>query len=226
MKNTDKNFQAWLDESDIPMQNSDGAWFNAETGFTYADWLKSSKTSRPASSSATKYEQEITTARAHAKAQGWPTLSGTAAQRGWAEQIRVSKLAELPEDLQRFAAKNRTAAKFWIEKREEKLDALFSTLFAQRAAQEEQHKVQEAAALQQHTATMLAKTAQRAEALAGYASALENANWTEWDGKPPVGIKVADGDLGGCNVRVFKNCATGELTAIKKMAGARKFACL
>lgn len=35
------NFQQWINEADIPMQDKDGNWYDAETGFSFGSTKKS-----------------------------------------------------------------------------------------------------------------------------------------------------------------------------------------
>ena len=103
------NFQAWIDSADMPERNSAGQWVDLETGLLY-------KPTAPRANLSTKAQD----ARAVAKFFGGKALTGTAAQKEWAEKIRAEKLGEMTQDQAEMAcdpAGLLKTAKFWIEQR-------------------------------------------------------------------------------------------------------------
>ena len=102
------NFQAWIDAADMPSQNASGQWIDLETGFAY----------NPAPRA--ELSAKAKDARAVAKFFGGKALSGTAAQKEWAEKIRTGKLAEMSQDQAEMACDPDgllKTSKFWIENR-------------------------------------------------------------------------------------------------------------
>jgi len=109
------NFQAWLNDADMPQKAADGSWFDLETGISY------NPTHNYITGQArTTLSARALDARAVAKAFGGKALKGTAKQKEWAEKIRAEKLAGMTQDQAEMAcdpAGLLTNAKFWIEAR-------------------------------------------------------------------------------------------------------------
>ena len=110
----------WLEEiADIPIKDGDGTWYDAETGFTYDDYVKECKnkrTPREEVSDQTKEYREI------AKKFGGKSLRGTKRQKEWAEKIRAEKIQQVDEKAAKILAMSNVSylnsAKFWIEARD------------------------------------------------------------------------------------------------------------
>ena len=109
------NFQAWLDEADMPQQQDD-IWVDLETGHKYdpsVDYSAAHAPRKPLSILALN-------ARNIAKAMGGKALKGTAKQKEWAEKIRAEKLGMMTQDQAEMACDPcglLTHSKFWIENR-------------------------------------------------------------------------------------------------------------
>ena len=106
-------FDTWYDEADIPMKDSDGSWYDAETGISYADWCKTPRLDYRDS----KHADGIKAARQEARELGWPELTGTTKQKWWAVQVRRDLIFSLPAELRSIAAKMSTSARWWIDQR-------------------------------------------------------------------------------------------------------------
>lgn len=86
------NFQHWHDEiADIPLQDKNGEWYDAETGFYYSEYLKEAR-EHEVRSNKFKPNDKTKEARSIAKNFGGKALKGTIKQKVWAEQIRVNVL--------------------------------------------------------------------------------------------------------------------------------------
>lgn len=125
------NFQAWLDEADMPTKAEDGSWFDLETGLAYD----------PAHNYITGAARQTLSAkaldaRAVAKAFGGKALTGTAKQKEWAEKIRAEKLASMTQDQAEMACDPSgllTNSKFWIENRAAAASAIGAFVTDQKA---------------------------------------------------------------------------------------------
>jgi hypothetical protein len=109
------NFQAWIDQADIPTQGEDGQWFDLEDGIAY-DPQKNYGTKQPRQSIRPKSQA----ARDVAKFFGGRALKGTKKQKEWAEEIRAEKLGQMDEAQAMMAVDPNgllTHSKFWIENR-------------------------------------------------------------------------------------------------------------
>lgn len=112
------NFQAWIDQADMPQRGDDGRWVDLETGIAYNPAFDYAG-NRPRAARAALSSKAIE-ARDVAKFFGGKALKGAAKQKEWAEKIRAEKLkavsgehAELicePDNLLQNA-------KVWIENR-------------------------------------------------------------------------------------------------------------
>lgn len=85
------DFRNWLDNADLPMQADDGHWYDLETGVRYGTPSRHSRT-------------------------GLPKLTGSLAQREWAEHIRDTFQRKFGEQIAN-ALKSLTEAKAWIDNR-------------------------------------------------------------------------------------------------------------
>ncbi len=111
---TKTNFQAWLDEAEMPTKTAT-SWVDLETGIAYNPAHDYRTGSARKSLSAGAQD-----ARAVAKAFGGKALKGTAKQKEWAEKIRSEKLAQMGQDQAEMACDPNgllTNSKFWIENR-------------------------------------------------------------------------------------------------------------
>jgi hypothetical protein len=106
------NFQAWLDQADIPTCDENG-WFDLETGLRYnpaVNYLTGSKRQT--------ISTNALTARNIAKAFGGKALKGTKKQKEWAEKIRADKVQKMTRDQAEMVCDPNgllTHSKFWIE---------------------------------------------------------------------------------------------------------------
>ena len=102
-------FAKWYDDADMPTQASDGQWYDAETGLPYT-YQKPRKA----------MTQKAIDARATAKFFGGKALTGTPAQKEWAEKIRAAALDKMSDgDAAVVCCKAGllNTAKIWIENR-------------------------------------------------------------------------------------------------------------
>lgn len=104
-------FRSWYNEADIPLQDENGNWYDAETGFRFITEDETKK--RKALSG------NAQTARDTAKLFGGKALKGSAKQKEWAEKIRVEKMKEMTADQIAEVLNVEIAghSKFWIESR-------------------------------------------------------------------------------------------------------------
>lgn len=113
------NFEAWIEEADMPTRAADGQWYDMEDGIPYRpDWDYARNTSRAARRPLSTKAQD---ARAVAKLFGGRALKGTAKQKEWAEKIRATALQQMTPDQAEMAADPNgllTSSKFWIENRQ------------------------------------------------------------------------------------------------------------
>ncbi len=110
------NFQAWLDDADMPQRDAQGNWFDAEDGLPYDPTIDYCQLSRPRRAVSARAVE----ARALAKLFGGKALTGTAKQKEWAEKIRAEKLAGMTDDQAVLACDSAglgRSAHFWIEAR-------------------------------------------------------------------------------------------------------------
>lgn len=84
-------FRNWLDNADMPVQSGDGHWYDLETGERYGTPPRHSTPSLP-------------------------KLTGSSAQREWAERIRDAFQQKFGEQIS-SALKSLTEAKAWIDNR-------------------------------------------------------------------------------------------------------------
>lgn len=119
-----RNFDYWYNEiADIPLQDKNGDWYDAETGFTYSDWTKD-KNSYVDESTKAENRQAIEKAkvsRKAAKEMGAKALKGTAKQKAWAEEIRKNILLKVNSEAANLLIKCESAtghSTFWIENRD------------------------------------------------------------------------------------------------------------
>lgn len=141
------NFQAWIDAADMPSQNASGQWVDLETGFAYNP--------APRAELSTKAKD----ARAVAKFFGGKALSGTAAQKEWAEKIRAGKLAEMSQDQAEMACDPDgllKTAKFWIEQREKSGTEIGGFVMLQKALLKTAKSMRSAGKTQEYASTAAA----------------------------------------------------------------------
>ena len=130
------NFQAWLDQADIPTRDENG-WFDLETGLRYnpaVNYLTGSKRQT--------ISTKALTARNIAKAFGGKALKGTKKQKEWAEKIRAEKVQEMTQDQAEMACDPNgllTHSKFWIENREASPAAIGDFVMTQKALLAQYH---------------------------------------------------------------------------------------
>lgn len=118
-------FQTWLDEvADIPLKSKkDGTWFDAETGFTFAQYAAScDEAEKPKRQTLSKRGLEH---RKAAKSFGAKALRGTKKQKEWGEKIRLDILnSSLLTDEEKTELVNcggfTSHAAFWIANRDVK----------------------------------------------------------------------------------------------------------
>jgi len=125
------NFQAWMDEADMPAKRPDGSWYDMETGLAY-DPRVNYASHRPRA----PLSNRVVEARAVAKLYGGKALKGTAKQKEWAEKIRAEKLSAMTEDQAEMAADPTgllTSAKFWIENRQKRAGEIVEFVQEQKA---------------------------------------------------------------------------------------------
>ncbi len=113
------NFKEWFDEADIPMQDKDGRWYDAETGFSYSDYQRNNSSTK-ATMPRQNVSEEAKEYRKTASQYGGKALTGTRKQKNWAEKIRNGILESLSEENCRIICMNKSAhsSKFWIENRD------------------------------------------------------------------------------------------------------------
>ena len=102
-------FAKWYDDADMPTQAADGQWYDAETGLPYS-YQKPRKA----------MTQKAIDARATAKFFGGKALTGTTAQKEWAEKIRAAALDKMSDgDAAVVCCKSGllNTARIWIENR-------------------------------------------------------------------------------------------------------------
>lgn len=111
------NFKYWMDEiADMPEQDSDGNWFDLETGLAFdtkAHYQTGGTTTAWTASDDVKKNRKI------AKFYGGKALTGTAKQKEWAESLRATVLSsDALSDEQKVeflqTANFLKTAKFWI----------------------------------------------------------------------------------------------------------------
>ena len=103
-------FASWYENADMPTQAADGQWYDAETGLPY-----SSQKPRKAMTA------KAIEARATAKFFGGKALTGSTAQKEWAEKIRAAALDKMTDgDAAVVCCKAGllNTAKIWIENRD------------------------------------------------------------------------------------------------------------
>lgn len=103
-------FANWYDEADMPTQAADGQWYDAETGLQYS-------CQKPRKAMTAKAIE----ARATAKFFGGKALTGSTAQKEWAEKIRSAALDKMTDgDAAVVCCKEGllNTAKIWIENRD------------------------------------------------------------------------------------------------------------
>lgn len=117
------NFDAWYKEADMPMQDANGKWYDAETGIAYNDAYNyvPKKPARPVSAKTLQ-------ARADAKLFGGSALKGTRKQVAWAEKIRSEKIQHMDAPEAIINTKRAQYASFWIDNRDMKSDAIEAML--------------------------------------------------------------------------------------------------
>ncbi len=126
--NSGRNFDAWMAQADIPVKNENGAWVDLETGFHY-DSSFNYANGRPFGKKAEQPKelgQKASDGRAAAKMLGGKDLTGSMAQKEWAEKIRASKLERMTAGHANLALTMPVAAtaKFWIEARFKRPDEI------------------------------------------------------------------------------------------------------
>lgn len=110
------DFKTWYEEADIPTQDKNGKWYDAETGLSFADWNKPHIPPR-LDCRKSKHAEDIKAAREAARDAGWPDLTGTTKQKWWAVRIRRNLIATLPEALRDTAAFMNSSASWWIDQK-------------------------------------------------------------------------------------------------------------
>ena len=118
-------FAKWYDDADMPTQAPDGQWYDAETGLPYA-----SQKPRKAMT------QKAIDARATAKFFGGKALTGTTAQKEWAEKIRAAALDKMSDgDAAVVCCKAGllNTAKIWIENRDKTADKFAAFAVSQKS---------------------------------------------------------------------------------------------
>jgi hypothetical protein len=118
------SFSQWQEEADIPTQNENGDWYDAETGILFKDWVASeTKTIRKKVSLPTvDYRKTI-------KEIGGNALIGTMKQKEWAEKIRVDKVMQLSEEQRHILVaeyKVFDKASFWIGNRNKNANEIYA----------------------------------------------------------------------------------------------------
>lgn len=135
-------------------------------GYVPDDWEQiwaevSAKTPR-LSAKNDKHVAAILAARRAAKAAGWPELTGSTKQKWWAVQIRQTLFPQLSEDIRDHAIETITAAKVWIDNRDN--GQAIATLARQARAEHE-------ARLAEHRALLSAEKAHNSKLIADFQAA-------------------------------------------------------
>ena len=110
------NFEAWKKDADMP-ELVNGEWVDLETGIPFS--RATAKTAKPTSTRQDKYAEQIDAAKKASKVAKLKALTGTAAQKKWAVQIRFERFNTFTSDVAKkyINANNFLGAKFWIETR-------------------------------------------------------------------------------------------------------------
>ena len=205
------DFQTWLnEEADIPMQDDNGNWYDAETGIPFAAVRKYPRRNYRSS----KHAADIETARQEARISGWPELTGSTRQKWWAVQIRRDLIATVPTELRNIAAHISTSASWWIDNRD------LGVEFFERVKEfdKEVQRRQEAVRLYDLAKQAMQK-AEEAKKLEGFSAAAAEqkavyegniARLAPFHGQP-LGQKIGDFTDGDVRIRVFQNFATNTL---------------
>lgn len=110
-----KSFQDWYDDADMPEKDSNGNWYDLETGLYYEKPKLIQKKKTTQTSEIQKY-------RNFAKENGGQNLKGTTKQKDWAEKIRYdvinNNLKYNKEYIKTLLKEDEFQhSKFWIENR-------------------------------------------------------------------------------------------------------------
>lgn len=112
------NFQAWIDQADMPQRGANGQWIDLETGIAYnAGFDYAGNRPRAARAELSSNAKE---ARDVAKFFGGKALKGSAKQKEWAEKIRAEKLKTVSSEHAELICEPDNLlqqAKVWIENR-------------------------------------------------------------------------------------------------------------
>ncbi|MGV7078481.1 DUF5710 domain-containing protein [Testudinibacter sp. P80/BLE/0925] len=128
-------FNEWMEEADMPKQDAQGKWYDAETGIPFEDNVVAVGAQKRS-----KIRQRSQNSRDYAKSLGGKALTGTMKQKNWAEEIRASKLKELNSDEASALVKSGGAEKasFWVENRDKSgAEILKSTGWQENTKQQE-----------------------------------------------------------------------------------------
>lgn len=106
------SFNKWYNDADIPLQDENGLWYDAETGFPYGVDSNMSSDSK---------DYYFIKKGAKAKSFGGNALSGSSKQKSWGEDIRSSIIERLEkmgcESIKEFVFM-KTTSKWFIDNRE------------------------------------------------------------------------------------------------------------
>ena len=106
------NFDAWYKNADMP-ELVNGVWTDLEDGLTFNRATNYAPTELPRK----KTSPATSTARAAAAKFGGKALTGTKAQKEWAEKIRAEILGKVTSDQAEILVRRFPTSKFWIENR-------------------------------------------------------------------------------------------------------------
>lgn len=145
------NFQAWLNQADIPERDPYGRWYDLEDG-RYYEHSFDYAAGKPARKIVSAKAQD---ARSVAKMFGGKALTGTAKQKEWGEKIRAAALAGMNQDQAEMAADPDglgRAAKFWIENRARSTSEIGAFFMEQKALMRKAQSLKTAGKVEEYAA--------------------------------------------------------------------------
>ena len=109
-------FTDWKNDADMP-ELVNGEWVDLETGIPFEQYL--SKRAKPVSTAQDKYAVQIEAAKKASKTAKLKALTGTAAQKKWAVQIRFERFSTFTSDVAKefINSTHFLNSKFWIQTR-------------------------------------------------------------------------------------------------------------
>lgn len=111
------NFDTWFRQADMP-KKVNGIWVDLEDGIPYSHWATKPAVVTPKPRSTAS--DDTKSHRDFAKQFGGKALTGTTAQKNWAEKIRAEKLSGVDREVAEILCKHLVSAKAWINLRSNK----------------------------------------------------------------------------------------------------------